>query len=306
MGKRKRITFGKSKKIKKNIAKNEKSAVVLENNPQTCCTFVAGKEYTGAQVNAANLGPLVKLTTESENHNGFVFVTGENRDTIPFCPYASCSAGGIYFCKIADAQKWLQYNFSKMHYMRSVTLPDDARVYIEDGKMKADKFILGEREEIFTSKTLFNELLKGQICIWNKPTHFDFDTSFYDEHAWNIIIRNPYFEAYYVTERLRSPVLNKLVFQQLEKKAMKANAAFHLLGAQLVFENEDICEMLVSMGLSYWCIRDSYKTRQVLRCFIRQRRFEDVGLFPSSLFLDETLLDGISLSRQELKTLLRK
>jgi hypothetical protein len=310
MGKRKRITFSKSKKIKKNIAKNEKSAVVLENNPQVFCEPITklkiGEEYTGAQVNAINTDPLVKLTNESENHNGFVFATGENCDTMPFRPYGSCSAGGLYFCKKNEVHKWLQYNFTQMHYIRSVTLPDDARVYIEENKMKADKFILGERETIFDNKPLFDYLLQHGCCMWNKTCLFNFDTSFYDEHTWNIILQSTFFESYCVPEKLRSPMLNKIVLQQLQADKITISQALDLIGTKMVCENEDICEILVSNGLDIFSIPGPFRTRQVLRCFLRQHKIAPALFFPSSLFLDKTLLDGISLSRQERKIITQK
>jgi hypothetical protein len=39
----------------------------------------------------------VKLTSETENHNGFQFQTGLNVDHIKFNPMEECSPGGIYF-----------------------------------------------------------------------------------------------------------------------------------------------------------------------------------------------------------------
>ena len=43
---------------------------------------------------------LVKLTNETECHNGFQFKTGLNEDTIPFDPTGECKKGGIYFTDI--------------------------------------------------------------------------------------------------------------------------------------------------------------------------------------------------------------
>ena len=132
------------------------------------------KEYTGAQIKAAGVGPLIKLTNESEVHNGFAFHTGENIDTVPFSPSGTCSPGGIYFCEMKNAPEYFHYNGSAMKFYRSVTLSDDARVYVEDKKMKADKVTLGERQEIFASADLFNSLLYANddisAFIKKKPT----------------------------------------------------------------------------------------------------------------------------------------
>ena len=90
----------------------------------------------------------VKLTNYNEVHNGFKFKTGLNIDTIKFNPNRTSCRGGIYFIKECDIGNWLRYNDKFMHYKRPVQISDDARIYIEDGKYKVDKFELGEREVI--------------------------------------------------------------------------------------------------------------------------------------------------------------
>lgn len=97
---------------------------------------------------------LVRLTTFDENHNGFQFRTGLNIDIKPFCPDFSCAPGGLYFIDSKFISQWTSYNDKSMHWRRSVTIPDDARVYIQHSlvydcsKFKADRIILGEREPI--------------------------------------------------------------------------------------------------------------------------------------------------------------
>jgi hypothetical protein len=90
----------------------------------------------------------VKLTRKNEIHNGFEFKTGLNIDFIEFNPTGQCKAGGLYFTDIDIMYKWLHYNDEYMEWMRFVTIPMDAQIYVEDSKFKCDKFILSEREEI--------------------------------------------------------------------------------------------------------------------------------------------------------------
>jgi hypothetical protein len=107
-------------------------------------SVVSGKEF-----NRINLDKVfIKLTNESENHNGFKFETGLNQDTIPFNPKGRCKAGGIYFCEYEKMGRWLKYRGEQMIYYRYVRVPDDAKVYIEKDKYKTDKLILTERKEI--------------------------------------------------------------------------------------------------------------------------------------------------------------
>ena len=90
----------------------------------------------------------VKLTNQLENHNGYQFQTGLNIDSIPFNPSGECQPGGIYFCLLEKIHIWLNYNDDQMIYARVVTIPDDALVWVEREKFKADRIILSERQKI--------------------------------------------------------------------------------------------------------------------------------------------------------------
>ena len=104
---------------------------------------------TGQQCNQQYPEKLfVKLTNELENHNGYQFKTGLNIDPIPFNPCGTCQPGGIYFCLLEKIHIWLNYNGDPMIYCRLVTIPDDALVYVEENKFKADRMILSDRQKI--------------------------------------------------------------------------------------------------------------------------------------------------------------
>ena len=92
----------------------------------------------------------VKLTNEKENHHNYQFQTGSNVDSITFNPQGNCQPGGIYFCEISKLSLWLHYNpeIGPMVFVRWVTIPNDAQIYIESDKFKADKIILGDRQQI--------------------------------------------------------------------------------------------------------------------------------------------------------------
>ena len=96
----------------------------------------------------------VKLTTETENHNGFQFKTGLNIDTVTFDPSGECQPGGIYFCEIDKFYQWISYNDKICVNYREVTMPDDAKVYIETNKFKADKINLGEKKDIWSDEKM--------------------------------------------------------------------------------------------------------------------------------------------------------
>lgn len=110
-----------------------------------------GYELSGEQFNKLinRLGlNLQRLTNFDECHNGFKFATGLNIDTKTFDPSGSCQAGGLYFIDASEINKWKSYANQNMYWVRSVTLPKNARVYIENNKFKADRLILGERSPL--------------------------------------------------------------------------------------------------------------------------------------------------------------
>lgn len=101
--------------------------------------------YSGTDFNKIYQGvKFYKLTFEDEIHNGYQFKDGLNIDNIPFSPEGSCQPGGIYFTEDKHFDHW---NFSHTYY-REVMIPNDAKVYVEDAKFKADKIILGPRKLI--------------------------------------------------------------------------------------------------------------------------------------------------------------
>lgn len=72
-------------------------------------------------------------------HYKFQYRLGLNIDPLPFRPSSTCSSGGLYFC-----EESMCYLFWK-HYGTKVAIieiPDNARVYVEKDKFKADKFTI--------------------------------------------------------------------------------------------------------------------------------------------------------------------
>ena len=112
------------------------------------------KTYSGKEFNELNLYPVYKLTNILEIHNEFQFQDGLNIDTIEFNPHGECQKGGIYFCSVNCIRTWIKYNGNQMFWIRDVTISDDAQVYTEINKYKADKIILGARRSIFDDSEL--------------------------------------------------------------------------------------------------------------------------------------------------------
>ena len=87
-----------------------------------------------------------KITNQYERHHNLQYHTGLNVDCLPFRPSGDCEDGGIYFAR----RDILAFLF-KGPWLRMVTIPDDAQVYLNPDppeKWKADKVILGPRKKI--------------------------------------------------------------------------------------------------------------------------------------------------------------
>jgi len=93
-----------------------------------------------------------KLLNEKEIHNNFQFKDGLNIDPIPFNSNEDekCVPGGIYFSKAEDILKWLQY---RHHWVREVTILENAQVVEFKNKLRADKIILEPRMSLSNAST---------------------------------------------------------------------------------------------------------------------------------------------------------
>src|SRR5579872_6486532 len=99
----------------------------------SCHTEISGKVFN----TLFSYVKFVKLTNSTEFHNGL------NIDP-------RGSVNGIYFIEKEKAHKWFYYSspIGTMKYIREVTIPNDACIYIEYGTFKTDKIILSPRKEI--------------------------------------------------------------------------------------------------------------------------------------------------------------
>ena len=97
-------------------------------------------EYSGAEFNKANKGTkFYKFFSDDLIHYRFKYKSGLNVDDVPFNPSKECSKGGLHFCE--EHKRHLHYTgyFPKLAL---IEIPDNARVYIEKDKFKADRLII--------------------------------------------------------------------------------------------------------------------------------------------------------------------
>jgi len=114
-----------------------------------------------------------KFLNDDLMHNSFKYELGLNVDVNPFTPNGSCSKGGLYFCKENDCHFYVDVYGRKLAL---VEIPDDAKIYIEQNKFKADKIILTDiinfdnvPDDIWINTLLLRyvkeELQTNELCI---------------------------------------------------------------------------------------------------------------------------------------------
>jgi len=98
------------------------------------------KTLSGAEFNQVYHNTnLYKFLYNSLKHYDFEYKLGLNIDHNNFNPINKCSKGGLYFCDESNCYKHFGSYGTKIGF---VQIPDDAKIYVEDGKFKADKLII--------------------------------------------------------------------------------------------------------------------------------------------------------------------
>jgi hypothetical protein len=108
-----------------------------------------GTTFTGEEYNKFfDHIPKYKIISENgrNNHNGFNYVPGLNKDVKDFDPNVSCN-NGLYFTTVPSNWRGL-YECDDTYYgcyIAKVSFRPEARIYIEgNDKCKADEFILSQ------------------------------------------------------------------------------------------------------------------------------------------------------------------
>ena len=113
-------------------------------------TTLTGKEFNEKYPNTE----FYKLLTSDCKHYDFTYQHGLNVDPIPFNPTSKCLAGGLYFTELDMLSYWIEE--LKYIYIAKVTIPPEARIYVEAKSFKADQFVLD----------LNNKVLIKDFYIW--------------------------------------------------------------------------------------------------------------------------------------------
>ena len=101
---------------------------------------------TGTEFNSLHADKkFYKVLNDSRCHYDFTYTEGLNVDTQTFNPSNTCSKGGLYFCEEEHLHLYL---LSYGSICAMVSIPDNALVYKEDTKYKANRLILHNIQHI--------------------------------------------------------------------------------------------------------------------------------------------------------------
>jgi hypothetical protein len=177
----------------------------------------------------------VKLTNETENHNGFQFHTGLNIDTNKFDSVKSYGLG-LFFCEISKLSVWLSYiSNNSMYYIRYVTLPDDSQVFdcVGSDSFKADKFILSERKLI------------SELDEWNDD---DYCLKSFKQNKCTLqYIKNVTYDMYLVAVGVHGSLI-KFVKNQTSEICVAALRRDGLALQYIILQTPELCKIAVGQN----------------------------------------------------------
>lgn len=173
------------------------------------------KEITGKQLNEM-LGSFSNLFLKITNYHeddvidfGMPLKTGLNEMVGSFKSAGICDIClGITFDHVSEVL--LMWRFGK--YARQISVPDDARVYVEYGCLKADKLIMGEKKEY---SVVLNELIKKSM-IMDPVRTYEFLEKAVKHSPYNLRLIDQEFRTY---EMMKNAVKNEgCVLENINEK----------------------------------------------------------------------------------------
>ena len=190
-------------------------------------TTITGSEFNAYYGEAR----FYKILNYNLTHFGFTYKIGINKDTRHFNPSGTCNPGGLYFAHESQIRNFLGYG----HLIANVIIEDDALVYIEEGKFKANKIIIDVIEEI--TDTIINE------CI----------------------VKNPLLSI------KLNPINLLLVKFKTYKMCLEAVKRKGDMLQCVKFQTEEICKIAVQQnGLALKYVNDYFHTKDICKLAVQQ------------------------------------
>lgn len=108
-------------------------------SPLSLHTEYSGKRFNKYYNSLYKDAIFYKFLNNNLKHYEFEYKLGLNIDSKQFNPSGECSIGGLYFCDEASCYHHFDTYGTKLAL---IEIPNDARVYVEENKFKADKIFI--------------------------------------------------------------------------------------------------------------------------------------------------------------------
>lgn len=177
-----------------------------------------------------------KLIAADKTHYGFTYQDGLNVDTVPFNPTGQCQKGGLYFTTASHIFDHIRMRgFDKVVYLCDVTLPDDARVYHETEKSKADRIILSNWRDLSDIGTWIQMRMEEE-ALWFSESLTNITMNYIAGYNWLSVLKFLYREH---------PKRLKCSYQSVVLTSARGHdACFMFLYEKLQFTEDMICVSL--------------------------------------------------------------
>ena len=164
----------------------------LERQLKMYKSVISGKHlndliYQHNQISHVNI-TLVKFINRNKIHHDFEYQLGLNVDYNKFNP-EECQQGGLYFT--TNNKIWLFARYG--YYLCNVAIPDDSQIFIEYNKLKADKLIIQDFNQVFYINKLEKYLLEEYIteALLSNPFCIKYIKKISEGHKFMIINKYP-------------------------------------------------------------------------------------------------------------------
>ena len=190
-----------------------------------------------------------KVMKSSMIHNDYKYNFGLNK-IVNYNPNGECSEGGFYLCDKSEIHNYAHYGEN----IASVSLPDNALIYLEKSKIKVSELYL---DKIIDMKTFFNNCSNQEQLLYVKDKQFilryiDNQT----DEICELAIQQHYYALHYIKNQ--TSLLSKIAVQQ------------NGLALRYVKEQtEEICKFAVQRnGLALQYVKE--QTEEICKLAVQQ------------------------------------
>jgi len=236
-----------------------------------------GKVFSGSDFKKEFGTELFKVFNDEDCHRGYRYVDGPNEDPVPFNPSGTCTSGGFYFTVWSNIHRFISFGSG----YRSVAVPDDALVYVEEYKFKSNKIVieLGSKKP-FGYDVYLNSVTNNGFALKHVPEAMK------TPELCKIAVTKDGFALQYVPEAMKTPELCEIAVTEdgsaLEYvpeatktpelcKIAVTNNGFALKHVPEAMKTPELCKIAVTKnGYVLEYVPEAAKTRELCKIAVTE------------------------------------